>query len=529
MNGGEHAEIARQDPSYKWKVLGVVMIGTLMAALDTSIVNISLPNIMADFGASVDDIEWVVTGYMISFAALMPLTAWLRDRLGHRKLYVWSLIVFTIGSLLCGAAWNLPVLIAARVVQALGGGAMTPVGMSMLNEVFEPHEKGKALGYFSMGVIVGPAVGPTIGGFLTHVFGWRSIFLINLPIGILGVLLSLTMLHADRPNAENRRPFDTWGFLFCSLFLIAFLLGVSRGEHEGWSSNYILTCWGLSIVGLVGFFLVESLTENRVVELALLRYPVFSISLIVTGVRSIALFGGVFLLPLFLQNFMGLDEIESGLVLLPGSLLTAVLMPITGKLGDKMGPRLLSLLGIGFLTYFMWLYRTLDANTTVWGVIYPTFIRAFGLALLMTPIMAAALNSVPQRLAGQATSMLTLAQQVAGSIGIAILATVLTHRSLYHLGVLGAGLDAQSPAMGQATAALREHALNLGYSHAASAQVAQGLLAQHTSMAAQISGFDDAFLFGTVLVALSFFPALLLPNQPVHKAELDPSELVAAD
>jgi EmrB/QacA subfamily drug resistance transporter len=522
---------AQRDPTYKWKVLGVVMMGTLMAALDSSIVNISLPNIMADYGASLDDIEWVITGYMISFATLMPLTAWLRDRVGHKKLYVWSLAVFTGGSLLCGAAWSLPMLIVARVIQALGGGAMTPVGMSMINDVFEPSEKGKALGYFSMGVIVGPAVGPTLGGFLTHMFGWRSIFLVNLPIGVLAIILSTVFLMKDKPQANARQPFDTGGFLFCSLFMVSFLLGVSKGEHEGWTSHYILTCWVLSFVGLVGFLLVESQVKNRVVELDLFKYPVFTICLLVSAVRSVALFGAVFLLPLFMQNFMGLDEIESGLVLLPGSVFMACLMPVAGKLGDRVGPRLLSLVGIVLLAYFMWMYRTLDANTSVWGVIAPTFVRAVGMALLMTPVMATALNAIPRRLSGQASSLLSLAQQVAGSIGIAVLATVLTHRTMYHLNAMGSSMDASSTGMGNSMALLKQHALNLGYSHQAAFQAAQGLLTKNAEKAAQISGFDDAFIVGTIIVISAFIPALFLPSKPISQAKeiSDPAELVAAD
>ena len=529
MSRDAHLLESQRDPSYKWKVLGVVMLGTLMAALDTSIVNISLPDIMADFGASLDEIEWVITGYMISFATLMPLTTWLRDRVGHKQLYIWSLALFTVGSLLCGAAWSLPMLIVARVIQALGGGAMTPISMSMINEVFEPHEKGKALGYFGMGVIVGPALGPTIGGFLTHVFGWRSIFLVNLPIGLLAMVLSAAFLLKDKPHEDTHKAFDTWGFLFCSLFLVAFLLGVSKGEHEGWSSTYVLTCWVLSIVGFAGFLLVESLVKDRVVELDLFKFPVFTVCFIVSCVRSVALFGGMFLLPLFLQNFMGLDEIQSGLVLLPGSLLMAALMPIAGKMGDKMGPRLLSLGGVLLLCLFMWMYRTLDVNSTTWDVILPTYVRAFGLAMLMMPVMATALNAVPRRMSGQASSLLSLAQQVAGSIGIAVLATVLTHRSLYHLNVVGSSLNPATASMANSITLLRQHALEIGYGRRAAAQVAQGLLMQSTSKSAMVAGFDDAFIAGTAIVALAFIPSLFLPGKPVHKADLDPAELVAAE
>ncbi|MFA6549400.1 MAG: MFS transporter, partial [Candidatus Margulisiibacteriota bacterium] len=197
--------------------MAVVMIGMIMSMLDSSIVNVSIPAIMADFGSNVTEIEWVITAYMLAFAVLMPLTAWLRDRIGHKLLYSFSLIVFTLGSLFCGLAWSIPSLIAARVIQALGGGAMTPTGMAMIAEVFDPKERGRAMGFFGMGVIIGPAIGPTLGGFLTVTLGWRSIFLVNLPVGIFAVLMALKMLVRDHPMHAQKKPFDIWGFIFLSI------------------------------------------------------------------------------------------------------------------------------------------------------------------------------------------------------------------------------------------------------------------------------------------------------------------------
>ncbi|PIS31712.1 hypothetical protein COT42_00360 [Candidatus Saganbacteria bacterium CG08_land_8_20_14_0_20_45_16] len=258
---------------YKWQVMIVVMIGMVMALLDVSIVNISIPTIMADFGANVTDIEWVVTAYMLTFAVLMPLTAWLRERIGHKILYSMSLILFTVGSLLCGMAWDIPSLIVARVIQALGGGAMTPTGMAMIAETFGPRERGKAMGFFGIAIVVGPAFGPTLGGFLTHAFGWRSVFLVNLPVGIFGLWMALKMLIPDRPQCKVHQSFDLWGFVFLTLFLVAFLLGISKGEQEGWASRYIMICAGLSVFGLVSFLVTESLVKDRIMDLGLFKFP----------------------------------------------------------------------------------------------------------------------------------------------------------------------------------------------------------------------------------------------------------------
>lgn len=507
------ASATRREWRYPWQVLGIVMIGTLMAALDQSIVNVSLPAIMADFGSSLDDIEWVVTGYMLSFATLMPLTAWFRDRVGHKALFIASLVIFVAGSILCGLAWNLPALVVARVIQALGGGAITPTGMAMISEEFPPEERARALGYWGMGVIVGPAFGPTLGGWLTNVFGWRSIFLINLPIGIIGVSLASAILKPDRPHASSHRPFDVWGFGFLSVFLIAFLLGLSKGEHEGWTSAYIFICAVFAVAGFVGFLLVESLIPHRIVDIGLFRYPIFSACMAVTAVRSVALFGGVFLLPLYLQQLRGLDEIESGVLLLWGSLLIGVMMPLSPKLMNRFGAKAITIAGLFGVALFMFMLRDIDENTSIFSVILATLVRGIGIGLIFTPVTAVALNSVPKQSTGMASSMLNLIQQVGGSVGIAMLATVLSHRVRFHMAVFGAEVSATSTVFRESFRRIVEHAHLLGYTHAESARIGFMSIAKRVGISAQSAAFGDAFLFGTLIVMTGVSAAFLLPSR----------------
>ncbi|MGE4233512.1 MAG: DHA2 family efflux MFS transporter permease subunit [Bacteriovoracia bacterium] len=498
---------------YRWQLLGIVMIGTLMAALDQSIVNVSLPAIMADFGASLDDIEWVITGYMLAFATLMPLTAWFRERVGHRVLFVSSLVVFVLGSVLCGLAWNLPALIFARVIQAFGGGAITPTGMAMISEEFPPHERAKALGYWGMGVIVGPAFGPTLGGWLTSLFGWRSIFLVNLPVGIVGVLLSLSILKRDRPDTEHHKPFDFWGFLFLSVFLISFLLGLSKGEHEGWTSTYIAACGILALVGFTAFLTVEAINPHRIVDLTLFKYSTYSACILVTVVRSVALYGGTFLLPLYLQQLRGLDEVQSGVIMLWGSLFMGLVMPMSARLVEKVGPRILTVFGLFAVAFFMFLLRNIDANTSTWNIVFPTLIRGLGIGLIFTPITSVALNTVPKRSSGMASSMLNLIQQVGGSIGIAVLATVFSHRVKFHLAVFGSQVSQSSAAYLESFRNVFERAHLLGFTHADSGKIAATTTAQAVAISAKAASFGDCFLFGTCLVLVGALVALLLPNK----------------
>jgi MFS transporter, DHA2 family, multidrug resistance protein len=519
-------EITEQRPhNYRWRVMGLVMLGTLMANLDSSIVNVSLPAIMADFGAGVDEIEWVMTAYMIAFATFMPLTAWFRDRIGYKNLYIMSLVVFTLGSLLCGAAWNMQSLICARVIQALGGGAITPTAMAMISEVFPPNEKGKAIGIWGMGVIIGPATGPTLGGYLTAALGWRSIFLVNLPIGIITCFASMKLLMKDDLNQSNQKPFDMWGFLFLSIFLVSLLLGISKGENKGWTSDYIITCGIISVLSFICFMLVELHIPFGIIDLKLFLSPVFSACAVVVMARAIALYGGMFILPLFIQQQMGYDEMQSGLMLLPGSLLMAVFMPIAGKIGDRIGPKYPTLFGLVCLAVFMLMYRHADPDMSIFSVIAPTLVRSVGFSFLMAPITAAAMNSVPQSKTGLASSMISIFQQIGGSVGIVILGTVLQNRVHFHLDVIGGALQSGSTAISQTAGGIMHHVHELGYSYAQSMQIAQTLVSQKIAQSAVVMSFQDSFIVGGIIVIVAIIPALFLPKSiTYHKEKLKAEE-----
>jgi DHA2 family multidrug resistance protein len=513
MSGLAALPPAPPDAGYRWKVLGVVMIGTVMSSLDSSIVNVCLPSMMSSFGASVDEIEWVITGYMLGFSTFMPLTVWLRDRLGHRTLFLVSLAVFTAGSVLCGIAWSLPVLVVARLIQAFGGGAITPTGMAMIAEVFPPAERGRALGIWGVGVIVGPAIGPTLGGYLTDAFGWRAIFDVNLPFGALGLVAAARILRRDRPAAGARRPFDLAGFALLSAFLVATLLGLSKGNSEGWSSRYVTTCAVVAAFSLAAFLLVESVVENGILDLGLLRNGQLSVALAVTAMRSVALYGGTFLLPVFLQTHMGLDEIRTGEMLLPGALVIGAAMPLAGRLADRIGARIPTVVGLLLVAFFMFQYRSLDSVTSTWGVLWPTLVRGLGLGLLVTPVMTAAINAVPTARAGVASSMLNLTQQMAGSVGIAALASILGTRTAFHRAVLGESVQASSAAWSQARSALVTHLGAIGYGPVDARLAAGAAMARHAVEAASVAAFDDAFLAGALIVACGVLPALFLGSR----------------
>ncbi len=409
------------------------MLGSLIAGLDATIVNVSIPAMMRDFRAPVSQVQWVISVYMIAFAVLMPVTGWLREQIGGRKLYLLSLGVFTIGSLLCGVAWDLNSLIAFRILQALGGGAMTPIAMSILAETFPANEKGRALGIWGAGVLLGPILGPPLGGFLTVVAGWRSIFLVNLPVGLVGIAATMLILRPDKITAPIAwKTFDFLGFTLLSGFLISLLYGASVVEQDGLSRT-VLLCGVSSIVFFATFLVSELRSRHQVLDFSLFKSRTFGLAIAIGLVRSFALYGGQFLLPLFLARVQHYSEDRIGLMILPGAALIGVIFPFSGRGSDRYGSRPFILAGLAILVGFFLSMTFISGETGFWGIQIPVIIRGIGLGLLVTPLTSLALGAIPTHKSANGSVMLNLAQQLGGSLGIASLGSVLEYQSRIYM------------------------------------------------------------------------------------------------
>lgn len=489
---------------HRWLVLGLLMAGTLMAALDTSIVNVALPNIMSAFGVNRDQIEWVSTAFMLASAVTMPLIGYVSDRFSYERLYIIALFIFTLASGLCAAAWSYHALIFARILQAIGGGAVRPMSMAMVTELFEPHERGKALGIWGTGIMIGPAIGPTLGGYLTDWFSWRTIFSVNLPIGVLTLIACTFILDLSPANKRTKRSFDVMGYGFLAMFLISTLLCLANGEREGWTSMYVLTSVALSVVGLVMFIATELAVEHPLLDLGLFRYRNYSVSLVLAAVRSMGLFGGIFLLPIFLQNIMGYTTTQTGLWLMPGAIMVGICMPVAGHLTDKFHARWLVAAGSAITGISLVMFGNLDPMTGALGIIGPQLVRGVGLALLMSPLMTAALNSVPNEVVPTASSFMNVASRVGGSFGIAILNTYVSHSAKVHMVRLGALMPMASHRFHRSAQWIAEH-LGAGQGRATM------LLAKAMAFNAQVLSFDNGFVVaGLILIVLGAPLGLLL-------------------
>lgn len=395
------------------------MITASIASIDRSIVNVSLPAMREDFGVGLNEIEWVVTAYMLAFLLVLPLMNWLKSRVGYYQLMVTCLSVFTLGSVLCSLAPDLWTLIACRVVQAAAGGIITPMSMAILSETLPREEKGSAIAWWGIGNVAGLAVGPTLGGFLSHYFGWPSIFYINLPLGVLALAMTIRYLSFLKEMPLTKAKFDYLGYFLFTIFILSVQLWV-------WMiSKYPLTHIYTWLVMALGAFFLEryirsAAKPDALLDLSVFKHALFNRASIVIFIRSIALFGGMFYLPFLLQGQLGYSEMETGLLMLPNAVLVLVTRPMAGKLADKGKIRDITLLGIAMVAVSFVLFAFMSEGVSVWWITVIMIFRGVGMGFLVAPVSAALLNSVAQHQTATATTMNSLILQLGGSVGVAM-------------------------------------------------------------------------------------------------------------
>jgi DHA2 family multidrug resistance protein len=501
-----------QGKDHKWGVLVVIIIGSFMAILDNNIVNVALPYMMATFGATVDQIEWVVTGYMIAFAISMTVTGWLREVFGLKKVFIANMVLFGFGSALCGMAWDKDSLIIFRIIQALGGGALLPIGFTLVSETFPPQERGLAMGIWSIGAMVAPAIGPSLGGYLVDEVSWRSIFYINLPVGVVATLAALLILPSNRVLGPAPK-FDLIGFISFSMFLAFLLIALAQGQREGWNSDYIISCFSFSLLGLAVFVPSAFLVKDPLIDVRIFSNQNFLMCSIVNFVRSTAIFGSMFLLPLFLQNLLDYKALRTGIILAPTAVSVAVVSPFSGFISDRIGPRIPIFLGIVLMTLSLYLYKDLSLNSDYWFLFWPQVMRGAGLGLINAPLMSAALNSIREEQTATASSLLTVTIQVGGAFGITLLGAVLQRREFFHYAhYLQQINNAFSPSVHRAQLAMQDLLFKSGQAPAEALVKGKTLLALWVQRQAAVGAFDDAFVFAALLTAIGIIPALLIRN-----------------
>jgi DHA2 family multidrug resistance protein len=504
---------------YRWLVLASVMVGTFMAVLDATIVNVALSKLMATFGVSVDHIEWILTAYLLIFGVMLPSSGWMADHWGYKRMFQAGLFLFTLGSFLCSLAGNIDVLIAFRVVQGAGAGFLMPVGMAIITREFPPEKRGIALGFWSVAASASVSLGPTLGGYLIDRFEWNVIFDVNVPVGILGMLAAGIILR-EYPPAPKRR-FDLVGFLSLSIGLTALLLGLASGNSAwntgGWTSNFILGSFAIAFFALAIFLIAEFTVEHPLIEIALFRNFNFSVSNLVLFMFGVGMFGANFLVPIYLQNSLGYTPLQAGLVFLPVGILVGVTAPFAGMFADRFDARVPIFVGLAMLALTMWQFSHLSVLSEKPQILFPLYLRGIAMGLLMSPLTTVAISEIPTRKMAQASGLINVIRQIGGSFGVALFGTILTRRTLHHAALYGEQMNAYSDAFQSAVRGLQHFALNaVGGTLGDAATRARAVLVMHVEGQAFVRGVDDVFLVAFWILALSLPPVLFLRRHNVR-------------
>ncbi|MBI3326229.1 MAG: DHA2 family efflux MFS transporter permease subunit [Nitrospinae bacterium] len=506
--------ISPDHPSYKWWVAATVMLGAFFVVVSGTAVNVALPQMMTTFGMNLDEVQWVITAYMIASAVLIPTVGWLGNRLGNRNLFLVSLLMFIASSALCGLAWSGGTLIFFRVLQGIGGGPLMPMTMVLLNDAFPVRERGLAMGLFGLAAAFGPAVGPALGGYLTDYVNWRAVFYLNLVPGV--VCMALVWLVIPNARESSRRSLDLPGLVTLAVFLVSLLTALSQGNREGWDSPYIRQLFVVAGVTFAAFLVLELWRKEPLVELRLYTNMAFSIVSLVILINAMNFWGTGLMQTILLQRAMDYTPAQAGFMVLPAALVMAITTLGAGRLADTLDRRILVLFGLGLfaLSSYWFSYVTLD--TPMHMIIWMIVGRYFSIAFIFTPMNAASLMTLPPEKVRMGSGLINIMQQgLGGTTGIAIMTTFLERRVTYHADMLDQQQALSPLRWSEILAPVREFVAQAGEVGAMEGLKSLGLLRQYLLQEATLTAYQDTFLLMMALGVL-VMPLVFFMRRPSH-------------
>ncbi len=498
--------------THRGMITVATMLASMMQAVDTSVANVALPHMQGTFSASVDEITWVITSYLVANAIVVPITGWLGNFFGRRRIYLLSVVAFTLASLGTGAAPNLAFMVVMRVLQGFSGGIIVPMSQAILLEAFPARDRGRALSYFGVGVVFGPIIGPILGGWLTDQWGWRWIFYINIPLGILAVVLALLFV---RDPAYIRKPegrVDLWSLLFITLGLGGLEVMLSRGERLDWfKSHFIQTAAFVAVVGLALLIWRSFTHDHPLVDLSVLKNKEFAAGVSLSFFQYFVLYATLLLLPLYVQNLLGYTATWAGLLLAPGGVASLLAIFVAGRLVHRVDVRWILLAGVGLMLVALHMLWALNLGSTFGYLATARFIQGFGVGFLFISVAAAAYSTMPAENMGQATGLYNLVRNEAGSIGIALSSTLLASRAQFHQSRLVERLTPFNPVYAerlQRTESLLRPVA--GQDPHSVKNLAVGLIYHQVQVQASVMAYVDVFalMTGVLLLFLPLIPIL---------------------
>ncbi len=479
-----------------WIVAVAVMFSTFMEVLDTSVVNVSLPHIAGSLSATVDEATWVLTSYLVANAIILPITGWLANRFGRKRLLMLAVVGFTIASFLCGIAPTLPLLVFFRILQGATGGFMQPLSQAILLETFPPEKRGKAMAFWGLGIVVAPILGPTLGGWLTDAYSWRWVFYINLPVGIISILMTQAYIF-DPPyigrNAKGK--VDVWGLGMLAVGIAALQIMLDKGQEADWFGSHLIVA--LAVVAgvlLVAFVFWELHTSDPVVHLRVFKNRTYAAGVLLMTMLGFVLYGSLVILPIFLQTLLGYSAVEAGLWTSPRGIGSLIFMPLTGLLlSRRADPRYLLTGGILIFTGTLFAFSHFNLQSGPWDIFWPQILQGVAMALVFVPLTTVTMDPVPKEEMGNATSLFSLMRNLGGSMGIAFVTAFVSRRTQFHQARLTSNLSAADPHLRQAMAGIKAHFMQRGVDaatagHRALAAV-MGMVEQQAALLSFVEGF----------------------------------------
>ena len=429
-----------------WIVAVAVMFATFMEVLDTTVVNVSLPHIAGSLSVSVEEAAWALTSYLVANAIILPMTGWLANFFGRKRMLTAAVFGFTAASFLCGLAPNLKMLVICRIIQGATGGALQPLSQAVMLEAFPPQDRGKAMAFWGLGIVVAPMLGPVIGGWLTDNYSWRWVFYINLPVGLASILMTRWFIFDPPYIRRSNKGIDYWGIGLLALGVGALQIVLDKGQEEDWfASNWIVLLGLVAIAALVSFVIRELRARDPVVHLRVFKVRTYSTGVFLMTVLGFVLYGSLLLLPIFLQTLLGYPALNAGIAMAPRGLGSFLMMPLVGTVLARFDPRKVLAAGLVGASWTLYSLSRLNLQAGYWDIFWPQFIQGAALALLFVPLTTATMDPIPKEEMGNATSMFNLMRNLGGSVGIAAATTFLFRRQQLHTNQLGAAVTAFNP------------------------------------------------------------------------------------
>lgn len=504
----------------KWLITITVMLPAIMEIVDTSVANVALPHMQGSLNAGTDEVTWVLTSYLVSNAVVLPMTGWLSRMFGRKRFLMTCIILFTLASLLCGAAPNLASLIFFRVLQGAAGGALIPISQAILMETFPPKQQGMAMAIFGVGAMFGPIVGPALGGWVTDNLNWRWIFYINLPIGLIAIIMcSLFIFDPDylKRKANDLLRIDYWGLFLLTTSMGALQVVLDKGQQEDWfNSSFIIIFSIITVVSLIALIWVELTHEHPIVNLRLFKNPSFTAGNLIMFVVGFCLYSSIMLIPLFLQTLMGYSATDAGMVMAPGGVATLITMPLVGAMLAKRDGRKIVLAGLLIGATSMFIMQGLNLEASYWSFVWPRIVLGVGLAMIFVPLTTVTLSVIPRAEMGNATGVFNLLRNIGGSVGIAIAATQLGRLSQFYQTNLVPHINQYSPVFQIRFNALKQALIAKGMQADQASQTALGMFYGMVHKQAGALAYNRIF-FIIGLAFLAIIPLLLILKRPKHQ------------